>query len=100
MVYPKFDRQDYRRKTTTCLFGSALNNFGVENYGLFCSNAPSPRPKIQKHDCRSKEEKMSGFVFKIHANMDPKHRDSLAFIKLFLEHLKETNRIITYVKRT
>lgn len=42
---------------------------------------------------------MSGFVFKIHANMDPKHRDRLAFIKIVSELLKETNHTIMFAKR-
>jgi len=65
-------------------FGSALNNFGVkELLDCFIEIAPSPRPK--QADIRlvkPEEEKMTGFVFKIHANMDPKHRDRLAFVKI------------------
>jgi peptide chain release factor 3 len=65
-------------------FGSALNNFGVEDLlRCFINIAPIPQPKessirIVKPD----EDKFTGFVFKIHANMDPKHRDRLAFIKI------------------
>jgi peptide chain release factor 3 len=84
-VYPKFDRQNYLDgKLQPVFFGSALNNFGVrELLDCFVEIAPSPRPKeSETRLVDPKEEKMSGFVFKIHANMDPKHRDRLAFIKI------------------
>lgn len=84
-VYPKFDRDEYLNgKLQPVFFGSALNNFGVrEILDCFIEIAPSPRPK--RSDTREvlpNEQKMSGFVFKIHANMDPKHRDRLAFVKI------------------
>ena len=65
-------------------FGSALNNFGVrELLDCFVNIAPTPRPKASEERLVSPDEKdFSGFVFKIHANMDPKHRDRLAFIKI------------------
>jgi peptide chain release factor 3 len=51
MKYPKFDRQDYLDgKLQPVFFGSALNNFGVENYGLFCSNCSFTKTKDSKHD--------------------------------------------------
>ncbi|RTY88546.1 peptide chain release factor 3 [Flavobacterium sp. GT3R68] len=84
-VYPKFDRQQYLDgKLQPVFFGSALNNFGVrELLDCFVEIAPSPRPKdSETRLVDPKETKMSGFVFKIHANMDPKHRDRLAFIKI------------------
>ena len=84
-VYPKFDRQEYLDgKLQPVFFGSALNNFGVrELLDCFIDIAPSPRPKeSETRLIDPKEEKMTGFVFKIHANMDPKHRDRLAFIKI------------------
>ncbi len=84
-VYPKFDRNDYlESKLQPVFFGSALNNFGVrELLDCFIEIAPSPRPKESETRLVSPdEEKMSGFVFKIHANMDPKHRDRLAFVKI------------------
>ena len=50
---------------------------------VFIEIAPSPQPKkAEERLVDSKEQKMSGFVFKIHANMDPKHRDRLAFVKI------------------
>ena len=84
-VYPGFNNQAYLEgNLQPVFFGSALNNFGVrELLDCFIEIAPSPRPK--ESDTRlidPNETKMSGFVFKIHANMDPKHRDRLAFIKI------------------
>ncbi len=84
-VYPKFSKEDYQNgDLQPVFFGSALNNFGVrELLDCFIDIAPKPRPK--ESDTREvfpSEKKFSGFVFKIHANMDPKHRDRLAFIKI------------------
>ena len=84
-VYPAFDREAYLNgKLQPVFFGSALNNFGVrELLDCFVDIAPAPRSK--ESDTRvvaPDEAKFSGFVFKIHANMDPKHRDRLAFIKI------------------
>ncbi|MFV0237797.1 MAG: peptide chain release factor 3, partial [Flavobacteriales bacterium] len=84
-VYPKFDKKTYLEgRAQPVFFGSALNNFGVrELLDAFIEIAPSPRGKetnIRYVD--SSEPKFTGFVFKIHANMDPKHRDRLAFIKI------------------
>ena len=84
-VYPKFDRVAYLNgDLQPVFFGSALNNFGVkELLDCFIDIAPSPQPKMaDKRLVDSKEEKFTGFVFKIHANMDPKHRDRLAFVKV------------------
>lgn len=84
-VYPKFNQTEYQNGLLQpVFFGSALNNFGVkELLDCFIEIAPNPQPKMS--DTRlvdSKEEKLTGFVFKIHANMDPKHRDRLAFVKI------------------
>jgi peptide chain release factor 3 len=84
-VYPNFDKQAYADGTLQpVFFGSALNNFGVkELLDCFIEIAPPPRPKASEERLVvPEEEKFSGFVFKIHANMDPKHRDRLAFIKI------------------
>ncbi len=84
-VYPEFDHQKYvEGKLQPVFFGSALNNFGVkELLDCFIDIAPNPQPKkAEERLVDSKEDKMTGFVFKIHANMDPKHRDRLAFIKI------------------
>ena len=84
-VYPSFNQDEYLSGSLQpVFFGSALNNFGVkELLDAFIDIAPSPQPKkAEERLVDSKEEKMTGFVFKIHANMDPKHRDRLAFIKI------------------
>ena len=84
-VYPAFNQNEYLEgKLQPVFFGSALNNFGVkELLEAFIEIAPSPQPKkAEERLIDSKEEKLTGFVFKIHANMDPKHRDRLAFIKI------------------
>ncbi|CAM3570033.1 peptide chain release factor 3 [Elizabethkingia occulta] len=84
-VYPEFDREAYMKgDLQPVFFGSALNNFGVrELLDAFIEIAPMPQPKeSDKRIVEPEEEKFSGFVFKIHANMDPKHRDRLAFVKI------------------
>ena len=84
-VYPPFNQEEYLEGILQpVFFGSALNNFGVkELLDAFIEIAPAPLPKkAEERLVDSKEEKMTGFVFKIHANMDPKHRDRLAFIKI------------------
>ncbi|MDR3329094.1 MAG: peptide chain release factor 3 [Prevotellaceae bacterium] len=84
-VYPSFSVGEYLAGgTAPVFFGSALNNFGVrELLDTFCEVAPYPRPALT--DMRTVdpfEEKLTGFVFKIHANLDPNHRDRLAFLKV------------------
>ena len=84
-IYPDFDKEAYSNgDLQPVFFGSALNNFGVrELLDCFVSIAPQPRPKhSEERLVDPKEEKFTGFVFKIHANMDPNHRDRLAFIKI------------------
>ena len=84
-VYPEFSREDYLSgKLAPLFFGSALNNFGVSDI-LDCFVQMAPPPGSVRTDQRvvmPSEEKFSGFVFKIHANMDPNHRDRIAFIKI------------------
>ena len=84
-VYPPFEQKEYLQgNLQPVLFGSALNNFGVEEL-LNCFIEIAPKPLAKESDTRLVEpddEKFSGFVFKIHANMDPNHRDRLAFIKI------------------
>ena len=84
-VYPNFDESEYLDcKQQPIFFGSALNNFGVkELLDCFIKIAPPPIPKESlERLIKPEESKFSGFIFKIHANMDPKHRDRLAFIKI------------------
>lgn len=84
-VYPPFDKDAYLKgDLQPVFFGSALNNFGVrELLDCFIDIAPTPRPKkAEERIVEPSEKALTGFVFKIHANMDPKHRDRLAFIKI------------------
>ena len=84
-IYPKFNKEIYQEANLhPVFFGSALNNFGVkELLDCFIDIAPMPRSKASEERLVCPEEdKFSGFVFKIHANMDPKHRDRLAFVKI------------------
>src|SRR5690606_10291913 len=84
-VYPDFDKASYlKAEQQPVFFGSALNNFGVrELLDCFIEIAPSPRSKwAEGRLVHANEPEFSGFVFKIHANMDPKHRDRLAFVKV------------------
>jgi len=84
-IYPEFSKEDYLNgDLQPVFFGSALNNFGVrELLDCFVTIAPKPRPKHSEERLVSPDEdKFTGFVFKIHANMDPNHRDRLAFIKI------------------
>lgn len=84
-VYPEFDEQQYLAgKLAPVFFGSALNTFGVkELLDCFVKIAPSPRPIVaEEREVTPEEENFSGFVFKIHANMDPNHRSCIAFVKV------------------
>jgi peptide chain release factor 3 len=82
---PPFDLNAYLEGTLTpVFFGSAINNFGVQELlkGL-ADFAPKPRAgKSLERAVQPTEEKVSAFVFKIQANMDPKHRDRIAFVRL------------------
>jgi len=84
-VYPSFDPKAYLNgEQQPVFFGSALNNFGVQELlDAFIEIAPPPLAKnSDERLVRPDEKNFSGFVFKIHANMDPKHRDRLAFVKI------------------
>jgi len=99
-VYPDFNRDEYLTgELQPVFFGSALNNFGVrELLDCFVEIAPKPRPKESDTRLVKPEEKeFSGFVFKIHANMDPKHRDRLAFVKI-VSGTFERNRPYLHVR--
>ncbi|HYN22514.1 MAG TPA: EF-Tu/IF-2/RF-3 family GTPase, partial [Thermoanaerobaculia bacterium] len=82
---PEFELESYREgHLTPVYFGSALNNFGVRDLldGLV-ELAPPPRPQpTTTRLVDPAEDQVSGFVFKIQANMDPKHRDRVAFVRL------------------
>jgi peptide chain release factor 3 len=81
----EFDLGAYRRgQQTPVFFGSAINNFGVrELLDAFVEWAPGPLPRqTLSRTVTPDEEKFSGFVFKIQANMDPAHRDRIAFLRV------------------
>ncbi len=82
---PPFDQESYLEgHLTPVFFGSALNSFGVrELIDGVATMAPSPLPQPSNNrDVKPEESKVTGFVFKIQANMDPKHRDRIAFVRL------------------
>ena len=84
-VYPTFAKADYLSgEICPVFFGSAVNNFGVkEMLDCFVDIAPPPLPReTDVRPVKPDESKFSGFVFKIHANMDPKHRDRIAFLRI------------------
>ena len=83
---PQFDLQRYRAaKQTPVFFGSAVNNFGVREL-LSCVRralaGAAAAPDAAARRSRPDEPKLTGFVFKIQANMDPGHRDRIAFMRL------------------
>ena len=81
----EFDLEEFLAgRLTPVFFGSAMNNFGVtELMDSFVEYAPPPQPRETKsREIEANEEKFSGFVFKIQANMDPKHRDRIAFMRV------------------
>ena len=82
---PEFDHDAFiAGEMTPVFFGTALGNFGVDHMldGL-TDWAPAPMPrKAESREVVATEEKFSGFVFKIQANMDPKHRDRIAFMRI------------------
>ena len=80
-----FDRAAYLAgKQTPVFFGSAVNNFGVQLLlDFFVEEAPSPKPRATTtREIAPLEDKVTGFVFKIQANMDPMHRDRVAFMRI------------------
>ncbi|MES9871231.1 MAG: peptide chain release factor 3 [Sedimenticola sp.] len=81
----ELDLEAYRRgELTPVFFGSAINNFGVkELLDAFVEYAPTPIPReTLQRVVEPAESKFSGFVFKIQANMDPAHRDRIAFLRV------------------
>ncbi|GHE00446.1 peptide chain release factor 3 [Defluviimonas sp. 20V17] len=96
-LLPAFNAQSFLEGHLTPIwFGSAINSFGVKelmdglaNYG--------PPPQIQKTDSRQiapEEDKVTGFVFKVQANMDPKHRDRVAFVRLASGHFQRGMKLL------
>lgn len=84
-VYPEFEKEDYlEAMISPVFFGSAVNNFGIrELLDEFIQIAPAPLPRITEERTVAPEDKeFTGFIFKIHANLDPKHRDRIAFLRI------------------
>ncbi len=82
---PAFDAEEYRAgRVTPVFFGSAIGNFGVEELlSAFVEHAPGPLPReTTLREVKPTEPALSGFVFKIQANMDPGHRDRIAFLRI------------------
>ncbi|MEI9936323.1 MAG: peptide chain release factor 3 [Pseudomonadota bacterium] len=88
---PDFDLEAYRGgHMTPVFFGSAISNFGVREllHGIG-ELAPAPRPQpARERTISPTEDKVTGFVFKVQANMDPKHRDRVAFVRLCSGHFR------------
>jgi peptide chain release factor 3 len=82
---PEFDRALYRAgRQSPVFFGSAISNFGVEELlRAFVDESPAPLPRAcRERTVQATEARLTGFVFKIQANMDPGHRDRIAFLRL------------------
>lgn len=81
----EFNQEEFLRgELTPVFFGTALGNFGVDHMldGL-TAWAPQPQPRVSsEREVSAQEQKFSGFIFKIQANMDPKHRDRIAFCRI------------------
>lgn len=84
-VYPEFSMEEYLKgEVAPVFFGSAVNNFGVkELLDAFVRIAPPPKSReTEERVVKPDEDGFSGFVFKIHANMDPRHRNRIAFVRI------------------
>ncbi len=84
-VYGELDVDSYLKgRVAPVFFGSAVNNFGVkEMLDTFIRIAPTPEDrKTDKGVIAPTDDKFSGFIFKIHANLDPRHRDRIAFLRV------------------
>jgi len=99
-LLPKLDRQALLDGTMTPIwFGSAINSFGVQELmrGIVdFGPKPQVRPAVERNIAPN-EKKVTGFVFKVQANMDPKHRDRIAFVRLCSGHFKRGMKL-THVR--
>jgi peptide chain release factor 3 len=94
-VYHGFDESHYRDGTMTpVFFGSAVNNFGVREFlDAFVLMAPHPLSKQTDKGIKEPDSKdFSGFIFKIHANMDPRHRNRIAFLRVCTGRFERNER--------
>lgn len=90
-LLPEFSQEDFMSGSLTPIwFGSAINSFGVkELMSGMARYGPPPKPgRAEPRDVLPSEPKVSGFVFKVQANMDPKHRDRVAFFRLCSGHFR------------
>ncbi|MGR3812062.1 peptide chain release factor 3 [Jiulongibacter sp. NS-SX5] len=104
-VYDEFDKQTYlNAEIAPVFFGSAVSNFGVmELLDTFCDVSPLPISRqTDVREVQPTEDKFTGFVFKIHANIDPRHRDRIAFLRIcsglferskFYEHVRLNKKL-------
>ena len=104
-VYDAFDVEKYDAgELAPVFFGSALNNFGVQELlDTFINIAPFPKTRETTiRVVQPTENKFSGFIFKIHANLDPKHRDRIAFLRIcsgkfernkFYQHIRTAKKM-------
>ncbi len=98
-VYGDFERETYLAgEVAPVYFGSALNNFGVQELlDSFVDISPTPQGRMSdKGFVEPEDPKFSGFVFKIHANIDPKHRDRIAFLRIVSGEFKRNTFYKTY----
>jgi len=93
---PQFSVDSYlAARQSPVFFGSAISNFGVrELLDAFVEHAPGPRPRESEHRIVDPaEDKLTGFIFKIQANMDPGHRDRIAFMRICSGEYKRGMRL-------
>ncbi len=93
---PVFDQSAYRAGLLTpVFFGAALHNFGIDAFlEYIVRHAPSPQARVaRERTVAPNEDKFSGFVFKIQANMDPAHRDRIAFVRICSGHYEKGIRL-------
>ncbi|MEP7264742.1 MAG: peptide chain release factor 3, partial [Bacteroidota bacterium] len=99
-VYGDFDRNIYLTgEEAPVFFGSAINNFGVQELlDTFCTISPTPGPRpTDNRMIEPLDKNFTGFVFKIHANLDPRHRDRIAFLRICSGHF-ERNKFYHHVR--
>ncbi len=96
-AYPTFDRTAFLEgHLTPVFFGSALKDYGVDDVLRFIGRE-APPPQAQPASGRSilpEESQVTGFVFKVQANMDPKHRDRIAFVRLCSGHFRRGMKLL------
>ncbi|PAU98607.1 peptide chain release factor 3 [Paracoccus salipaludis] len=96
-LLPAFDRKSFLEGHMTPIwFGSAINSFGVKELMVGIGEfGPQPQPQnAAEREIAPEEEKVAGFVFKVQANMDPKHRDRVAFVRLASGHFERGMKLL------